>query len=147
MLLLICSRAAKDEESDYAQCRYVPLLKSILEEQSRGELSLDTYPSVTPLPASEMSSSKASGAAASARKRDGGSRFSAAKKNRTTGPTNFVGGRTIVFMMGGMCYPELRVAREVMISESKEIIVGSTGVLTAEDFMDDLSKLAEDNRR
>lgn len=48
--------------------------------------------------------------------------------------------------MGGACYPELRVAREVMESESREIIVGSTAFVTAHDFLADLQKLAEQNR-
>ena len=126
----------------------MPLLKSILEEQSRGELSLSDYPSVTPLPASEMNTTKSSGAASSARKRGENSRFKSTKDRRaTTGPTHFVGGRCLAFVVGGACYPELRVAREVMESESKEIILGSTGLLTAEDFLEDLSRLAEENRR
>lgn len=64
--------------------------------------------------------------------------------NRSTGPTNFVGGRCIVFMVGGMAYSELRVAREVMSKESREIVTGSTVFVNADGFMEDLAHLAQD---
>jgi hypothetical protein len=43
--------------------------------------------------------------------------------------------------VGGLCFSELRVTREVMSKESKEIIIGSTHFTKPTDFMQDLSKL------
>lgn len=143
----IFSRLAQDTDSEYTAVRYVPLLKSTLEALVNGELSFDDYPSVTPMPA-QVSSRKTSKAAAvsSARKRDGGTSRFKARNERSTGPTNFSGGRSIVFMVGGACYPELRVAREVMETQSREIIMGSTSFITTIDFLDDLGQLAEASR-
>jgi hypothetical protein len=141
--------------------RYVPALKSILEALSNDELSLEDYPSVTPMPTPSASqagrsntargSRKASGAAASARKNTGASSKWSANSNaggpsgsgkRSGGPVNFLGARNMVFVIGGMCYPEMRVAREVMENEAREIILGSSAFLSANEFLDDLGKLA-----
>jgi Sec1 family len=156
---LFCSRLVK-AETEYTAVRYVPLVKNTLEALTNGELSLDDYPSVTPMPAQATArtnngkSSKSGGGSAvvvgSARKRDGGtaSRFTGSDgAKRSTGPTNFSGGRSIVFIVGGCCYSELRVAREVMETQSREIIMGGTSFMTSGDFLDDLNKLAEENRR
>lgn len=51
------------------------------------------------------------------------------------------GGRQIVFMVGGMCYSEMRSAREVMNSTGKEIIIGSTRRIAPKDFAKDLFSL------
>lgn len=96
-------------------------------------------------------SKKASGAAASARKNTGASlRWAGSSRTsegkRPGGPVNFGGARNMVFMIGGLCYPELRVAREVMENELREIIVGSTAFLTANDFIADLGKLVDQKR-
>jgi syntaxin-binding protein 1 len=48
----------------------------------------------------------------------------------------------MIFVVGGISYLELRVARDVMESESREIIVGSTKFVNAEEFIDDLTTLA-----
>ena len=139
----------------------MPVLKSILEALSNDELSMEEYPSVTPMPIASASqagrsnnarsSRKASGAATSVRKSAGASskwatNSSSGGGKRSGGPANFNGARNMVFMIGGLCYPEMRVAREVMESESREIIMGSTAFLSANDFIDDLGKLADQKR-
>ena len=130
----LASRADSDDESEYANSRYVPSLKGILVDLIQYKLSTDTYPSVLPMP--EMSSS--TGAAGSARRRGGNVEGSARKSgstarwSRTSGVENigektrtsfqsYSGGRSIVFVVGGISYSELRVAREVMAKEQREI--------------------------
>ena len=139
-----------DEESKYAESRFNPLLKGILKAllgASDTPLSFEDFPSVLPMP----ESSSSSGAAASARrkkKHHGGVEGSARKGGRKapqkgkTAATAFTGGRTIVFTVGGMTYSEMRVARDMMERESREIIYGSTSFLTAKEFVDDLSSLS-----
>ncbi len=56
----------------------------------------------------------------------------------------FGGGRCIVFMLGGLAYSEIRVAREVMKSESTEIIIGSTAFVSPKEYMNELESLGED---
>merc|ERR1712232_1537096 len=96
------------------------------------------------------------GAASSARRKGKRAEVSARKKSdpanrwnqsasnprsrKADGPT-FVGGRTIVFMMGGMSYIELRTCRDVMQKNNTEIVCGSTAFVNAEEFMDDLATL------
>ena len=141
-----------DEESEYASSRYVPALKGILSELVTNSLSVEEYPSVIPMPAS-MTSAAGTGSArrrnkaleGSARKKKGATDKWSRTGNSTTesanAPTAFQGGRNMVFMVGGMSYLELRVARDVMESESREIIVGSTKFIGPSEFIDDLRTL------
>jgi hypothetical protein len=166
------SRLAPDEDSQYAATRYVPLLKSTLQALSNDELSLETYPSLLPMPVSAttqagrssttgvrnstVSSARksTSGAASSVRKSVGASSkwnanssslsssSTSGGNSRSGGPTVFTGARNLVFMVGGICYAEMRVAREVMEQSSREIIIGSTSFLSANEFLEDLTKLS-----
>lgn len=160
---------APDEDSQYAATRYAPVLKSTLMALSNNELSFDDYPSLLPMPASATTPvgrssttgsgvrnsavasvrKSTSGAASSARKSAGASSKWAANSSSLSassssagGPIAFTGARHLVFMVGGLCYAEMRVAREVMEQTSREIILGSTSFLSANDFLDDLAKLS-----
>jgi hypothetical protein len=55
-----------------------------------------------------------------------------------------MGGRHIVFMIGGMSYAEVRAAEEVSVKESREIIIGSTCFVTPAEYMEDLALLGQD---
>jgi len=82
----------------------------------------------------------------SARKKKGAtdkwSRTGNSSTEATTATTTFQGGRSMVFMVGGISYVELRVARDVMENESREIVIGSTKFVSPSDFIDDLTTLA-----
>lgn len=115
-------------------------------------LSLDEYPSVIPMPASQTSAASAG----SARRRGKGLEGSARKKKGATdkwsrtgnsasssgAATSFTGGRSMVFMVGGVSFSELKVARDLMDKESREIIVGSTKFLSPSEFIDDLATMS-----
>lgn len=145
----IQSSGSFDEESEYASSRYVPLLKTILSDLISNQLSLEDYPSVVPMPTlpkttSSATSARRRGAEGSARKKKGaGSKWdrtgSSGTSSKTT--TNFTGSRSLVFMVGGLSFSELRVAREIMEKESREIIIGSTAFLSPQDFLEDLASL------
>lgn len=62
-------------------------------------------------------------------------------KSTTSGAANFTGGRNLVFMVGGLSYSELRVARDIMERESREIIAGSTKFVNPSEFLEDLHTL------
>lgn len=142
-----------DEDSEYASSRYVPALKGILTDLVSNSLSVDEYPSVIPLPASQSSAASAGsarrrgkGLEVSARKKKGaGDKWSRTGNSQTSSgaATSFVGGRNMVFMVGGISYSELRVARDVMEKESREIIVGSTNFVSPKEFISDLSTLSK----
>lgn len=151
-----------DDEGEYASSRYVPMLKGILEDLADGTLSMDDYPSVMPMPeqgpsAAAITSGKrggtarssARGSAASARKSGGASsRWSKSSSGEAsrggTGPTNFSGGRSMVFVVGGASFSELRVARQVSQATCREIVLGSTAFLSPKDFVSELELLGEE---
>ena len=116
--------------------RYAPPLRKLMKELVSNQLSIDDYPSVIPMP--PMASSSVGGLASSARRRSQGN-----KKRPGNGPTHYVGGRNIVFMVGGLSFSELRVIRDVMERESREIIAGSTKFISPGEFIDDLKTLTE----
>ena len=126
-----------DEDNEYTSMRYAPPLRKLMKELVSNQLSLDDYPSVIPMP--PMASSSVTGIASSARRR------STAGKARTkgNGATHYVGGRNIVFMVGGLSFGELRVIRDVMERESREIIAGATKFISPGEFIDDLKTLTE----
>jgi syntaxin-binding protein 1 len=55
----------------------------------------------------------------------------------------FTGGRFISFIAGGVSYSETRVGYELMQQHSKEVIVGSTNVITPESYLVDVGSLIE----
>ena len=128
----------------------MPALKTILSDLVANQLSIDDYPSVIPMPASMSSSTGASSARrregkGSARKKKGGGAEKWSRTGTTQsssgGATHYTGGRNLVFMVGGLSYSELRVCREIMQKESKEIIAGSTAFVSPNEFMTDLATL------
>mmetsp|Transcript_7414 Transcript_7414/g.16875 ORF Transcript_7414/g.16875 Transcript_7414/m.16875 type:complete len:167 (+) Transcript_7414:617-1117(+) len=136
-----------DNDSEFANSRYVPPLKSILEQAISNQLSFEDFPSVAPMP--EMHGT-GSGSAHSARKRPEGSarrggatsRWQrAAPKEKAGHEETYKGGRLILFVVGGMTYSELRVAREVMSKEHKEIVAGTTTFLKPKQFIDSIRRL------
>ena len=133
---------AAENDSEYSSSRYVCLLKAIIESATQGTLSVEEYPSVMPLPDAEAilgpsSSSKAT----SVRKASLPSKW--ANSSITKGKRKGFGGRQIIFMAGGMCYSELRSAREVMASSGMEVVVGSNRFIKPIDFLGDLKNLSK----
>jgi len=153
----IAASGQSDDEAEYAGSRFIPALKTVLEELANNSLSLDEYPSVLPMPMqqqaqSSSSSSRRGGSARSGKReatsaRKGGttSRWSknTASKGSSVGPVNLSGSRNIVFMVGGLSYCELRGAREVMKETSREVILGSTALLSPNEYMDALETLGK----
>jgi len=156
----------EDEESEYVFSRFNPVLKGVLYDMLiNGNLSFEHYPSVLPMPEATAST----GAAASARrtrgargdrgktsrdkKRGGGasdkwSQASGGAKGDSKGKKEqavFTGPRTLVFIVGGISYTELRVCREFSTKHQREIIVGSTSFCDAESFMTDLGTLKHES--
>ena len=152
----LTSAAQSDDESEYAASRFVPALKTALTEMAQDALSFDDYPSVLPMPENtgragggKSARSGRRGEATSARKTTGASSKWAKSGrdsggNNAGGPVRYVGGRHIIFMIGGLSYNELRAAEEVSRKESREIIIGSSTFLTPAEFMKDLNKLGQD---
>mmetsp|Transcript_25108 Transcript_25108/g.69260 ORF Transcript_25108/g.69260 Transcript_25108/m.69260 type:complete len:723 (-) Transcript_25108:57-2225(-) len=136
-----------EEDNEYVSSRYIPPLKKILKDLVSNQLSTQEYPSVIPMP---IMSNTTTGIASSARRRGkGGNEGNAknrdkwGKKQSTDEPIHYDGGRNIVFMVGGLSFTELRVARNVMEKESREIISGGTKFVKPSDFIAELKTLVE----
>jgi syntaxin-binding protein 1 len=156
----LAGSAQSDDEAEYAASRFVPALKTSLTDMAQEGLSFDAYPSVLPMPEATPASGGSSrggsksarsgrrGEASSARKTTGASskwaKSSGGSKSGSGGPVRFMGGRHIVFMIGGMSYAEVRAAEEVSVKESREIIIGSTCFVTPAEYMEDLALLGQD---
>lgn len=139
-----------EEDNEYTSSRYVPPLKRILKELVSNQLSIEEYPSVIPMPLVSNSSSTSSarrrgkgGAEGTGKKKGGATDKWGKKQSKGSEPTHFDGGRNIVFMVGGLSFAELRVARNVMEKESREIIAGGTKFVSPDEFIDDLKTLVD----
>jgi syntaxin-binding protein 1 len=142
-----------DDESEYASSRYVPALKGILTDLVGHSLSIEEYPSVIPMPSSMTSAASAGSARRKGKPLEGSARKKkgATEKWSRTGnggaassgaASTFQGGRSMVFMVGGISFTELKVARDIMEKESREIIIGSTKLVGPSEFVDDLATMA-----
>lgn len=138
-----------DADATFANSRYVPPLKHILEQVVENTLSTDKFPSAR---ANDIPST--SSAVASARRKPEGSarkggatdRWQRSNQKEGNKDETYAGGRLIVFIVGGMSYAELRVTREVQAKAGKEVIAGSTIFSKPNDFLDDLRRLTGKRR-
>lgn len=138
-----------DEDNEYTSMRYAPPLRKLMKDLVGNQLSLDDYPSVIPMP--PMMTSSVGGLASSARRRTSKIDTGSSRRGkggdwgskRSNGPTHYEGGRSIVFMVGGLSFGELRVIRDVMERESREIIAGGTKFISPGEFIDDLKTLTD----
>lgn len=137
-------KGESESESEYSSSRYACLFKSIMMSAAACTLSVDEYPSVMPLPDAEgmLGQSSLSRAKSVRKNTRSASSWSKSSAGSDKGEKKKAyGGRQIVFMVGGMCYSELRSAREVMLSTGTEIVVGSTRCIAPKDFAKDLHSL------
>lgn len=121
---------AATPEGEYADTRHVCLLKGYLEQLVGGSLALDKFPAMGPSVATGPKSE-----AKSVRKFGATSKFG--KKDNVP----FTGGRYIVFIAGGCGFAELRSCYEVMQSQQKEVIMGSTHLCSPDNFLVDVASL------
>lgn len=111
---------APTAEGEYTDTRHVPQLRVLLEQLIQGELPTDKFPSHgPPMP------SKDSKPARSVRRFGANSRWG---NNRSD--VQYDGGRFLVFVAGGVSYAETRAGYELMTQHKKEVIVGSTTLMS-----------------
>ena len=117
------------EYDDNAYRRWTPELKDLVKACIDGRLDQKKYPSLggQQIQATADSSSKRYGL-----KSNGGPKDQANKS------------RVIVFVMGGICYSECRVAYEVTKEKRNfEVIVGSSQIFTPENFLNEVKMLTD----
>jgi syntaxin-binding protein 1 len=57
----------------------------------------------------------------------------------------YTGGRYIVFVAGGVTYSETRAGYELMQQHSKEVIIGSSHIITPDSYLVDIGSLHRKN--
>jgi len=108
--------------------RYITKTKKIVEEHINGTLDLTLYPYTTEAPINTSESTR-----------------SLRKTAQTTWDKkqpNVKGSRLYVFIAGGVTYSEIRAMHELCHSQGRDIIVGSTHILTPRQFVLNLRHLA-----
>ncbi|KAI0079338.1 Sec1-like protein [Panus rudis PR-1116 ss-1] len=131
----------QSKEEEYELSRYKPLLTNVLEDQvnSRLDPTLFPYvkesPSLTPAPTSLRSSPAPQATSLRSQKPS----WHRAGRPGATQHDNKQ--RILVFVAGGMTYSEMREAYLLSKSLNKDIIIGSTHILTPRQFIDDLRVL------
>ncbi|KAF8986449.1 vacuolar sorting protein VPS33/slp1 [Entomortierella lignicola] len=118
----------EDEEQPYDLSRYITKAKKVVEEHLNGTLDTILYPYTTEAPVDSSETTKS--------------------LRKTPQPTwekkrpNVKGSRLIVFIAGGVTYSEIRSMYELCQSMGRDIIIGSTHIITPEIFMQNLRYLA-----
>ncbi|KAG0019818.1 vacuolar sorting protein VPS33/slp1 [Entomortierella chlamydospora] len=118
----------EDEEQPYDLSRYITKAKKIVEEHLNGTLDTTIYPYTTEAPVDSSESTRS--------------------LRKTPQPTwekkkpNVKGSRLIVFIAGGVTYSEIRAMYELCQSMGRDIVIGSTHIITPRQFIQSLRYLA-----
>ena len=122
-------KKGKGADQGYDVSRYAPPLKRILEEAVAGTLSPADFPYVKPPAGGDDGG--------------GGGKWGGKQPPRSLSAEADPGRRLVVFVVGGLAYSELRVVHEVAKATGRDIIVGSTAMLTPQRFLIGLKNLKQ----
>ncbi|CAB4431521.1 unnamed protein product [Rhizophagus irregularis] len=129
-------RQKPSDDIQYEISRYIPRLKLVIESHINGQIDHTAYP-YTKDPTGDPDGSKGTqqGPVSLRSARAGWYKKGQAVENRV--------GRIIVFVAGGVTYSELRSAYEISENEKlkKDVVIGSTHIITPQQFVDDLKVL------
>ncbi|KAG4086819.1 Sec1-like protein [Neocallimastix lanati (nom. inval.)] len=144
-----------DEEESYELSRYVSTLKYVIEDNIHNILNTTIFPATkepathkkpeveTNLKGTSLRSTKPSWAKKSAdrdKQKDSGSPALSEKEDlRKRGP------RTIIFVVGGLDYSEMRSVYELCNEYSRDVIIGSTHIITPVSYMKSIQQLKVGN--
>jgi len=120
-------------EGEYADTRHVPTLRGLLDQLMQGELPVDKFPATGP--AAPGSGKDAKSAAKSVRK------FGANSRWGTKTDSQYEGGRFIAFVAGGIAFSEVKAGYDLMTQHKKEVIIGSTSLLSPQGYIETVSKM------
>uniref|UniRef100_A0A671TMS7 Syntaxin binding protein 3 n=1 Tax=Sparus aurata TaxID=8175 RepID=A0A671TMS7_SPAAU len=123
------TRRDRSQEQTYNLSRWTPVIKDVMEDAVENKLDTKEWPHQSECPAAWNGSG-----AVSARQKH---KASSLDDRRT-------GSRLIIFVLGGICFSEMRSAYEVTQAvKSCEVIIGSSHILTPTSLLDDIKALSK----
>lgn len=152
------NRNNNNEEETYELSRYVSTLKYVVEDNIHNMLNTTLFPATKEPPPSsrtvtETETSALKGTSLRSTKPSWAKRSAdrdKQKDNTTSAPIEKedlrkYGPRTIVFVVGGMDYSEMRAMYELSNTYNRDIIIGSTHIITPKNFLDSVQQLKSGN--
>uniref|UniRef100_A0A7S2DRD5 Uncharacterized protein n=1 Tax=Octactis speculum TaxID=3111310 RepID=A0A7S2DRD5_9STRA len=126
------SRSAGPSNTEwlYSSQRHTCAMKDLAESMVQNKLAQTTYPAVEGQPA--MTGAKSS-VAHSVRRNQ-----TSSKKHTFSGP------RSIIFCVGGITHEEMQSIYHVSKANEREVILGSTSIMSPNEFIDEVMTLAND---
>jgi len=134
-----------NSDEEYELSRFRPLLRTVLEDHIANKLDPTVFPYVRDAPPPAPTLGSLRGAPPPGASVTPATSLRSAKPNwhkaARPGGAEVARQRLIVFVAGGATYSELRTAYQVSSSLQKEVIIGSTHMITPQRFLDDLKAL------
>ncbi|CAO3658545.1 unnamed protein product [Umbelopsis ramanniana] len=138
-------KSSKDQEQPYELSRYVNTVKKVMEANITGTMDAGQFPYTRQSDAELHEEGSKPGSAVPA---TGVSLRTTkptwSKKTNSMGGTptrNPTGAKLIIFVAGGMTYSEIRSAYEIGDMHNRDVIIGSSHIITPAGYIQDLSKL------
>ncbi|CAO3662477.1 unnamed protein product [Umbelopsis vinacea] len=135
----------KDLDQPYELSRYVNTIKKVMEANVIGSMDATQFPYTRQSDAEMHDDSQKSGStvpATGVSLRTTKPTWSNKKTNSMGGtPRNPTGAKLIIFVAGGMTYSEIRSAYEIADMHNREVIIGSSHIITPAGYVQDLSML------
>jgi len=131
----------RDDAPPYELSRFVPSVKKVGEDLIAGSLDIAEFPAVKE-DLGPIGGPKAEAAKPTVSLRKSlQPKWADKAQRKSEKETNYVGGRIIIFIAGGATLSELRSAYELSSKYNREVIMGSTSLITPEDFLKQLNQL------
>jgi syntaxin-binding protein 1 len=143
-------KAAIEDEVPYELSRFQPVLRDVIENLVNDELSETQYPRSAAAADDDddddlaaAKKKKAAKAGTSLKSGSGApkSKWASKKAGAKESADQFAGPRIIIFVAGGVTLAEIRIVYELSIKLKRDIIIGSTHILTPREFLTSLKQL------
>ena len=138
-------KSGEEEEEEWGLSRFQPLVMDLLEDYSSGTLSKAEYPYVRepdnsetnnkPIPIKSARTSRSTTATVG--------ETSDMLSRKVENSLHLGKRRLVVFIIGGATRAELRVVHRLTSYLGREVVLGSTHMLTADKFVKDLTMMSE----
>ncbi|KAI8582924.1 hypothetical protein K450DRAFT_225491 [Umbelopsis ramanniana AG] len=137
-------KSSKDQEQPYELSRYMNTVKKVMEASITGTMDAGQFPYTRQSDAElHEEGSKAGSTVPATGVSLRTTKPTWSKKTNSMGgtPRNPTGARLIIFVAGGMTYSEMRSAYEIADMHNRDVIIGSSHIITPAGYIQDLSKL------